>query len=85
MPQMTPEQIQEFDMQVRYFANNYLIPFIDFFKQFCNEHTSQLWNDVRASQIKRVIDYTPMPHEPVNRLVSFYSYMMHKLAVLAVS
>ena len=23
-----------------------------------------------------------MPHSPVNRLVSFYSYMMHKLAVL---
>lgn len=42
----------------------------------------QLWNDVRAAQSQRMIDFRPMPHEPVNRLVSFYSYMMHKLAVL---
>lgn len=72
MPQMTPEQTQEFDMQVRYFANNYLIPFIDFFKSFCNEQTNQLWGDVRAAQIQRVIDSRPMSHEPVNRLVSLW-------------
>ena len=83
MPQMTPEQVQEFEVQVQYFANNYLIPFIEFFKSFCNEQTNQLWADVRGAQIQRVITYEPMPHEPVNRLVSFYSYMMHKLAVLA--
>jgi hypothetical protein len=67
MPQMTPEQTQEFELQVRYFANNYLIPFIDFFKSFCNDQTSQLWADVRAAQIQRVRDFSPMPHEPVDR------------------
>lgn len=81
-PQMSPEQTQEFDMQLRYFTNNFLVPFIDFFKSFCNEQTNQLWTHVRTAQIRRVIDRTSMPHDPINRLVSFYSYMMHKLAVL---
>ncbi|KAI6207173.1 hypothetical protein M3Y94_01000100 [Aphelenchoides besseyi] len=82
-PPMTSEQITEFDYKLHYFANQMLIPFIDFFKAFCNDQSVALWNDVRAAQIQRMIDYRPMPHAPVNRLVSFYSYMMHKLAVLA--
>ncbi|KAI6239580.1 hypothetical protein M3Y99_00548000 [Aphelenchoides fujianensis] len=81
-PQMSAEQTAEFDLNLNRFANQHLIPFIDFFKGFCNDQTVTLWNDVRAAQAQRMIDFRPMPHEPVNRLVSFYSYMMHKLAVL---
>jgi hypothetical protein len=55
-PQMPPEQTQEFDMQLRYFASHYLIPFIDFFKSFCNEQTTQLWADVRVAQVQHVVD-----------------------------
>lgn len=55
---------------------------ISYFQSFCNEQSVRLWRKVRDAQIARMIDYRPMPHEPVNQLVAFYSHMMHRLAIL---
>lgn len=74
---------QDYLIGLQTFAEHNLIPFIDYFKAFCNEHSVYMWSAVRAAQIKHMNDYKPIPSEPVNRLVSFYSYMLHKLAVLS--
>ena len=75
MPQMSAEQVAEFDAKLRFFARDILTPFIDYFKAFCNEQTEQLWNDVRSAQIQRMVTFQPMQSACVDRLVSFYSYM----------
>ncbi|CAD5228431.1 unnamed protein product [Bursaphelenchus xylophilus] len=78
----TPPHQQEFLRLVQAFNENQLGPFIDYFKSFCNEQSVHMWADVRAAQIRHMVNYEPMSSESINRLVSFYSYMMHKLAVL---
>jgi hypothetical protein len=81
-PQMVTVETEQFAQRLQQFADQNLIPFVEMFKSFCNEHSVTLWQEVRAAQIRRMIDYRPMPHDPVNKLVSFYSYMMQKLAIL---
>ncbi|KAI1714425.1 signal transducer and activator of transcription 1 [Ditylenchus destructor] len=81
-PQMTPDETEAFAQRLQEYADQHLIPFVDIFKSFCNEQSVRLWQQVRQAQTKRMIDYGPMPHDPVNQLVSFYSHMMHRLAIL---
>ncbi|CAD5220792.1 unnamed protein product [Bursaphelenchus okinawaensis] len=80
-PTATAQQ-QDFLRMVQNFSENQLGPFIDYFKSFCNEQSVHLWAEVRAAQIRHMINYDTMSSAPINRLVSFYSYMMHKLAAL---
>ena len=80
--QWLPSEIEEFSRQLAEFNEHSLIPFIEMFKTYCNEYSVVLWSDVRAAQIKRMIDFQPLTDEPVTRLVSFYSSMVYCLAVL---
>ena len=75
-------ETQEFVRQLDVFRDESLIPFIELFKTYCNEFSDALWRDVRAAQINRIIDFEPLPDEPITRLVSFYSHMVYALAVL---
>jgi hypothetical protein len=77
-----PSETEEFAQQLHEFSEQSLIPFIELFKTYCNEFSVALWRDVRAAQIKKMIDLQPIPDAPVTRLVSFYSHMVYALAIL---
>ena len=73
----------EFVHTLHSFAEMELRPCIDSFKDFCNSRCVGLWRSVRAAQIQRMMDYQPLPDEPVDKLVSFYSNMVYTLAIIA--
>lgn len=81
-PLLSAADIESFHLHLHQFAEEKLIPCIELFKSFCNEHSVRLWNEVRAAQVQRMCDFQAMPVEPVTRLVSFYSHMMYTLGVL---
>ncbi|KHN84091.1 hypothetical protein Tcan_16914 [Toxocara canis] len=81
-PILSAADIESFRLHLHQFAEEKLIPCIELFKSFCNEHSVRLWDGVRAAQVQRMCDFQPMPDEPVTRLVSFYSHMMYTLGVL---
>jgi hypothetical protein len=77
-----PSETEDFAQQLHEFSEHSLVPFIEMFKTFSNEFSTALWSDVRAAQVKKIIDLQPIPDEPVTRLVSFYSHMVYALAIL---
>ncbi|KAL7078795.1 hypothetical protein ACQ4LE_002745, partial [Meloidogyne hapla] len=81
--QMNSDEVQDFAQRLQSFSDEYLNPFVELFKSYCNEQTVRLWQDLRDIQIACLVNKITLPVEPVVRLVSFYSFQMHRLAILA--
>jgi hypothetical protein len=77
------ESAEEFAMKLHTFGDLELRPCINSFKEFCNSRCVELWRNVRAAQIQRMMDYQPLPEGPVDQLVAFYSNMVYTLAIIA--
>uniref|UniRef100_A0A7E4USI0 UL46 n=1 Tax=Panagrellus redivivus TaxID=6233 RepID=A0A7E4USI0_PANRE len=77
------QEVDQMDALLREFSETALCPFINMFKNYCNAYSVPLWREVRSAQVSRMIHFVPFPDEPVARLVSFYSYMVYALAILA--
>uniref|UniRef100_A0A914CIP1 Uncharacterized protein n=1 Tax=Acrobeloides nanus TaxID=290746 RepID=A0A914CIP1_9BILA len=80
---LSQEETENFLRWLNEYAEQHLYPFIELFKTFCNEHCVRLWKDLRAAQIRRMLDLQPMQDEHVTRLACFYSHMMYTLAILS--
>lgn len=80
---LTMEEVQQFAQRLQAFSDENLIPFVEMFKSYCNEQTVRLWQDLRDVQIACLVNKWSLPVEPVVRLVTFYSFQMHRLAILA--
>lgn len=76
------DAIESFRQQLAHFGENTLVPCVDQFKQYCNQHSMALWRAVRAAQITRMRDQSTTPDSAITQLVSFYSQMMFVLAIL---
>uniref|UniRef100_A0A914I543 Uncharacterized protein n=1 Tax=Globodera rostochiensis TaxID=31243 RepID=A0A914I543_GLORO len=81
--QMAPEEVEQFAMRLQSFSDQNLIPFVEMFKSFCVGQTVRLWQDLRDVQIGCLVNKQTLPEQPVVRLVTFYSFQMHRLAILA--
>ncbi|KAL3097537.1 hypothetical protein niasHS_003985 [Heterodera schachtii] len=80
---MTQEEVEQFAMRLQSFSDQNLIPFVEMFKSFCVGQTVRLWQDLRDVQIGCIVNKQTLPEQPVVRLVTFYSFQMHRLAILA--
>ncbi|KAF7635006.1 hypothetical protein Mgra_00005603 [Meloidogyne graminicola] len=81
--QMNSEEVHDFAQRLQSFSDEYLNPFVELFKSYCNEQTVRLWQGLRDIQIACLMNKVTLPVDPVIKLVSFYSFQMHRLAILA--
>uniref|UniRef100_A0A0N5A0K2 Protein kinase domain-containing protein n=1 Tax=Parastrongyloides trichosuri TaxID=131310 RepID=A0A0N5A0K2_PARTI len=77
-----PLELNTFYQQMEKYAED-MYNVINMFKNFCNDISKELWHDVRQSQIQKMITFEEIPEDDVHKLVTFYSQMMYRLAVLS--